>query len=106
MEEIGFSVVGYGCTTCIGNSGPLEKDIELQIIENNLHVCSVLSGNRNFEGRVHPYIKANWSVSLLWLVVLYAFRKYDTSDITKAPLGYPMIKKKFFKKMFGQIKTC
>ena len=86
LEKLGFNVVGYGCTTCIGNSGPLEKNIELQIIEKNLNVSSVLSGNRNFEGRVHPYIKANWLASPP-LVVAYSLLGNTTTDITKAPLG-------------------
>ena len=86
LENLGFNVVGYGCTTCIGNSGPLDKNIESQIIENNLNVSSVLSGNRNFEGRVHPLIKANWLASPP-LVVAYSILGKTTVDITKESLG-------------------
>ena len=86
LEKLGFNVVGYGCTTCIGNSGPLDENIEQEIIENNLNVSSVLSGNRNFEGRVHPLIKANWLASPP-LVVAYSILGNTTLDITKEPLG-------------------
>ena len=86
LEKLGFNVVGYGCTTCIGNSGPLDENIEKEIIENNLNVSSVLSGNRNFEGRVHPLIKANWLASPP-LVVAYSILGNTTLDITKEPLG-------------------
>ena len=85
LEKLGFNVVGYGCTTCIGNSGPLDENIEKEIIENNLNVSSVLSGNRNFEGRVHPLIKkANWLASPP-LVVAYSILGNTTLDITKEP---------------------
>ena len=87
LEKLGFNVVGYGCTTCIGNSGPLDENIEKEIIENNLNVSSVLSGNRNFEGRVHPLIKANWLASPP-LVVAYSILGNTTLDITKEPLGH------------------
>ena len=63
LDAIGFDFVGYGCTTCIGNSGPLLPEIEKAIIENDLLVTSVLSGNRNFEGRIHPLVKANYLAS-------------------------------------------
>ena len=86
LEKLGFNIVGYGCTTCIGNSGPLDEGIELQIIENNLNVSSILSGNRNFEGRVHPLIKSNWLASPP-LVVAYSILGSMISDITKDPLG-------------------
>ena len=78
--------MGYGCTTCIGNSGPLDQKIEKQITENHLNVSSVLSGNRNFEGRVHPLIKANWLASPP-LVVAYSLLGTTLLDITKEPLG-------------------
>ncbi|MFL6557009.1 MAG: aconitate hydratase AcnA, partial [Bacillus sp. (in: firmicutes)] len=71
LEQIGFNLVGYGCTTCIGNSGPLKEEIEKTIAENDLLVTSVLSGNRNFEGRIHPLVKANYLASPP-LVVAYA----------------------------------
>ena len=95
LEKLGFNVVGYGCTTCIGNSGPLEKNIELQIIENNLNVSSVLSGNRNFEGRVHPLIRANWLASPP-LVVAYSLLGTTITDITKAPIGMGKSNKEVF----------
>jgi aconitate hydratase len=63
LDELGFNVVGYGCTTCIGNSGPLKSEIEETIVDNDLCVAGVLSGNRNFEGRIHPFIKANYLAS-------------------------------------------
>ena len=71
LDKIGFNTVGYGCTTCIGNSGPLDNWISDEIKSNNLTVCSVLSGNRNFEGRVHQAVKANFLASPP-LVVAYA----------------------------------
>src|SRR5688572_31053775 len=63
LDQIGFSLVGYGCTTCIGNSGPLDPAIEEEIVENDIIAASVLSGNRNFEARVHQNIKANFLMS-------------------------------------------
>src|SRR5699024_6388476 len=60
LDELGFNLVGYGCTTCIGNSGPLREEIEQAIIDSDLTVSSVLSGNRNFEGRIHPLTQANY----------------------------------------------
>src|SRR5690606_25213700 len=71
LEEIGFHLVGYGCTTCIGNSGPLPEPVVQAIEEGDLVVAGVLSGNRNFEGRIHPYVKANFLASPP-LVVAYA----------------------------------
>ena len=82
FRETRFNVVGYGCTTCIGNSGPLDENIEKEIIENNLNVSSVLSGNRNFEGRVHPLIKANWLASPP-LVVAYSILGKTTLILQK-----------------------
>ena len=86
LNSIGFNLVGYGCTTCIGNSGPLAPPISKAINENDLVVASVLSGNRNFEGRVSPDCRANYLASPP-LVVAYALLGTVTSDITKCPLG-------------------
>ncbi|MAK70784.1 MAG: aconitate hydratase, partial [Idiomarinaceae bacterium] len=86
MEDLGFHLVGYGCTTCIGNSGPLDGEISDAINEGNLTVSSVLSGNRNFEGRVHPDVKANWLASPP-LVVAYALAGTTRTDLSKEPLG-------------------
>ena len=63
LDQIGYNVVGYGCTTCIGNSGPLSGPIADAITDHDMTVCSVLSGNRNFEGRIHSHTKANWLAS-------------------------------------------
>ncbi len=82
LDSVGFNLVGYGCTTCIGNSGPLKDEIEAAIKDNGLVVASVLSGNRNFEGRVHPLVKANYLASPP-LVVAYAFAGTMNLDITK-----------------------
>ncbi len=71
LDQLGFNLVGYGCTTCIGNSGPLPEPIEEAIKEGDLTVGAVLSGNRNFEGRIHPLVKTNWLASPP-LVVAYA----------------------------------
>jgi hypothetical protein len=71
LDKLGFNLVGYGCTTCIGNSGPLPDAVEKAISDGDLTVASVLSGNRNFEGRVHPLVKTNWLASPP-LVVAYA----------------------------------
>ena len=86
LEKLGFYVVGYGCTTCIGNSGPLPDEVSAGIAENELVVASVLSGNRNFEGRVHPEVKANYLASPP-LVVAYAIAGTVNIDLTKEPLG-------------------
>lgn len=87
LNKLGFNLVGYGCTTCIGNSGPLAKEIEEAIAKNNLTVVSVLSGNRNFEGRVHPQTLANYLASPP-LVVAYALAGNMNIDITKEPIGH------------------
>src|SRR5699024_7129868 len=71
LDDLGFNLVGYGCTTCIGNSGPLREEIENAIIDSDLTDTSVLSGNRNFEGRIHPLTKANY-LAFHTLVVAYA----------------------------------
>jgi len=86
LDALGFSVVGYGCTTCIGNSGPLEEGIDRAIEEADLVVASVLSGNRNFEGRIHQKIKANYLASPP-LVVAYALAGTLDIDFTSEPLG-------------------
>ncbi|AYC29487.1 aconitate hydratase AcnA [Paenisporosarcina cavernae] len=86
LASIGFDLVGYGCTTCIGNSGPLLPEIEKGIIDNDLLVTSVLSGNRNFEGRVHPLVKANYLASPP-LVVAYALAGTVNIDLQKDSLG-------------------
>jgi aconitate hydratase len=86
LDSLGFSVVGYGCTTCIGNSGPLDPEIEAAIDDGNLVVGSVLSGNRNFEGRIHQKIKANYLASPP-LVVAYALAGTLDIDFSKEPLG-------------------
>jgi aconitate hydratase len=86
LDQIGFNVVGYGCTTCIGNSGPLIGPIADAITESDMTVCSVLSGNRNFEGRVHSHTKANWLASPP-LVVAFALAGNTCMDLTTEPLG-------------------
>jgi aconitate hydratase len=86
LESLGFHVVGYGCTTCIGNSGPLDAQIEETIKQNDLVVCSVLSGNRNFEGRVHQNVRANYLASPP-LVVAYALAGSMNIDITTQAIG-------------------
>ena len=85
LDQLGFNVVGYGCTTCIGNSGPLEPNLEERIIKNDLVVASVLSGNRNFEARVHPNIKANFLMSPP-LVVAFALAGRIDVDLTLDPI--------------------
>ena len=87
LDELGFDLVGYGCTTCIGNSGPLLEPIERAIQDNDLSVASVLSGNRNFEGRVHPLVKTNWLASPP-LVVAYALAGSVRMHIGEEPLGH------------------
>ncbi|MBC2677856.1 aconitate hydratase AcnA [Pseudomonas baltica] len=86
LDTLGFALVGYGCTTCIGNSGPLDEPIEQAIQSADLTVASVLSGNRNFEGRVHPLVKTNWLASPP-LVVAYALAGSVRTDISSEPLG-------------------
>ena len=85
LESLGFNLVGFGCTTCIGNSGPLKTEIENTIIKNKLNVCSVISGNRNFEGRIHPLIKSNYLASPP-LVILYAIAGTIIFDFYKEPI--------------------
>ena len=86
LDKLGFNLVGYGCTTCIGNSGPLPDAVEKAITDGDITVASVLSGNRNFEGRVHPLVKTNWLASPP-LVVAYALAGNVRLDLTKDPLG-------------------
>ena len=86
LDKLGFSLVGYGCTTCIGNSGPLIPAVSAAIAEGDLAVCSVLSGNRNFEGRIHPETKLNYLASPP-LVVAYALAGTMDTDLTADPLG-------------------
>jgi aconitate hydratase len=86
LDSLGFNLVGYGCTTCIGNSGPLLEEIEKTIKDKDLTVCSALSGNRNFEGRVHALVKANYLASPP-LVVAYAIAGSMNIDLTKDPIA-------------------
>jgi aconitate hydratase len=86
LEQLGFNTVGYGCTTCIGNSGPLPEPISAAVEEGDLVVCSVLSGNRNFEARIHPEVKANYLASPP-LVVAYALVGRMDVDLETEPLG-------------------
>lgn len=87
LDQLGFNLVGYGCTTCIGNSGPLPDDVSQTISENDLIVSAVLSGNRNFEGRIHPQVKANWLASPP-LVVVFALTGTINLNIDIDPIGH------------------
>jgi aconitate hydratase len=87
LDQLGFNLVGYGCTTCIGNSGPLPDEIAAVVREKSLVVCSVLSGNRNFEGRIQQDVRANYLASPP-LVVAYALAGWITKDLTADPLGH------------------
>ena len=86
LDAIGFNLVGYGCTTCIGNSGPLAPELSAAINENDLVAALVLSGNRNFEGRVSPDVRANFLASPP-LVVAYALKGTVTEDMVETPIG-------------------
>ena len=86
LDELGFNTVGYGCTTCIGNSGPLPEAVHNTVKDNDMVVTSVLSGNRNFEGRIHPLVKANWLASPP-LVVAYALAGNTRIDVANGALG-------------------
>jgi len=97
LETLGFNVAGYGCATCIGNSGPLADVIENTIDEHNMTVASVLSGNRNFEGRIHAKIKANYLASPM-LVVAYALAGTVRIDFSNDPIGYGYNNKPVFLK--------
>ncbi|HLT63197.1 MAG TPA: aconitate hydratase AcnA, partial [Pseudohongiella sp.] len=86
LDQLGFNLVGYGCTTCIGNSGPLASEIDAAIDAGKLTVCSVLSGNRNFEGRIHPRVRANWLASPP-LVVAFALAGTTDINMQTDPIG-------------------
>ena len=86
LNQLGFNIVGYGCTTCIGNSGPLSESIAQDVKENDITGCSVVSGNRNFEGRIHPLVKMNFLASPP-LVVAYALAGNMTIDLYSKPIG-------------------
>ncbi len=86
LEALGFNVIGYGCTTCIGNSGPLPAAVAKAVTESNIVTSAVISGNRNFEGRVHPLVKANYLASPP-LVVAYALAGTTDRDLTSEPIG-------------------
>ena len=95
LDKLGFNTVGFGCTTCIGNSGPLDDDVSENIENSDLVVASVLSGNRNFEGRIHPLVKANFLASPL-LVIAYAVAGTINIDMTNEPLGTDSLGKDVF----------
>jgi aconitate hydratase len=86
LEKLGFHVAAYGCTTCIGNSGPIPEDVAKGVVDSNLIVSAVLSGNRNFEGRISPIVKANWLASPP-LVVAYALAGTTDIDLNSEPVG-------------------
>src|SRR5262249_48067633 len=86
LDQLGFGLVGYGCTTCIGNSGPLPEEVSSEVDARNLVVASVLSGNRNFEGRIQQQVRANYLASPP-LVVAYALAGRMTIDLTTEPIG-------------------
>jgi aconitate hydratase len=87
LDKLGFALAGYGCTTCIGNSGPLPDPVAKAVTEADLVAAAVISGNRNFEGRVHPQVRANYLASPM-LVVAYALAGSVNMDLTKEPVGY------------------
>ena len=95
LEKLGFAVAGYGCATCIGNSGPLSEEVSRQIKAGDLQVVGILSGNRNFEGRIHPLIPANYLASPL-LVVAFALAGRIDIDLTTEPLGLTAEKKAIY----------
>ena len=97
LDQLGFNLVGYGCTTCIGNSGPLNENISNAVKENSIYAVSVLSGNRNFEGRISPLVKANYLASPP-LVVAYALAGSMKIDLYKDPLGEDQQGNKIFLK--------
>ena len=86
LETLGFHIVGYGCTTCIGNAGPLPAPVEEAILQEQLVTAAVFSGNRNFEARIHPLVRANYLASPM-LVVAYALAGTVDIDLTTEPLG-------------------
>ena len=87
LDALGFAIVGFGCATCVGNSGPLDPDIEREVLENGVIACAVLSGNRNFEGRIHPAVRAAYLVSPP-LVVAFALAGTVSIDFEREPLGF------------------
>ena len=87
LDKLGFTLAGYGCTTCIGNSGPLPEAVAKAVTEADLIAAAVISGNRNFEGRVHPQVRANYLASPM-LVVAYALAGSINMDLTREPVGY------------------
>ena len=87
LDKLGFTLAGYGCTTCIGNSGPLPDNVAKAVTDSDLVAAAVISGNRNFEGRVHPQVRANYLASPM-LVVAYALAGSVNMDLTKEPVGY------------------
>ena len=95
LDYLGFNTVGYGCTTCIGNSGPLPQPVAEAVSDNDLTVAAVLSGNRNFEGRVHPQVKANYLASPM-LVVAYALAGSVDVNLLKDPIGHDQSGTKVF----------
>lgn len=97
LETLGFYVAGYGCATCIGNSGPLPEEVSKAVKENDLTVASVLSGNRNFEGRIHAGVKANYLASPM-LVVAYAIAGTVDIDLATEPIGYNDLKQPIYLK--------
>ncbi|QED23807.1 aconitate hydratase AcnA [Candidatus Deianiraea vastatrix] len=96
MDKLGFNIVGYGCMTCIGNSGPLKQEFENEINEKSLTVAAVISGNRNFEGRVHPLVKANYLASPA-IVIAYAIAGNVSIDLLKDPIANVSGRDIFFK---------
>ena len=97
LEKLGFQVVGYGCLTCIGNSGPLAEPVAAEITDKNLNVAAVLSGNRNFEGRVHPLVKSNYLASPP-LVVAFALAGTTNLDMNVEPIGTDLDEKPVYLK--------
>ena len=102
LDELGFNIIGYGCTTCIGNSGPLAEKISDLITKNDLNVCSVISGNRNFEGRIHPLIKSNYLASPP-LVVMYALAGKVDINFSEEEISIVKGKKIFFKDLWPSV---
>ncbi|MDV3276992.1 MAG: aconitate hydratase AcnA [Nitrososphaerales archaeon] len=95
LDKLGFNIVGYGCTTCIGNSGPLSPEVEREIIERDLYAVAVLSGNRNFDGRIHPLAKGSFLMSPM-LVVAYSLAGRIDFDFYNSPLGVDKTGEKVF----------